>query len=334
MGLLNEGQVPEGLAGLHVGHVHDGDGGGGHVLVGVYGHVEAGDIPSAVAYAAHRGAALRLVDHSVIVGHLEHVHLRVVLQDFQAGVGAIVLVKFRVGAHVRGDDNHVGGVADGGNGLFHGHVSGLKGGVLNALLAAVPDGHVRGDHADDGHLHAALLYDGPARAGDKSSVLVQHIGGQHGELGLSQNLEHGGNAPVELMVAQGHGVVAHEVHGGHDGVGLVGRLVVQVVGHDGALNVVARVDENGVGVLGPYLLDVGVQTGHAVVGALLAVLVAVPPGIAVQVGGGQDGQMSLPLGGQGRGDHGGHQCRGQKQCGQSAQDMVTHRQCLLSDFPL
>ena len=310
MGLGHQGDVPDLLAGGDVGHVHDLHGGVHHVVVLVQGEVEAGDVTAAVAHAADDHVALLLVDYHVVVGHLEDVDLRVVVQDLLGGVGAALLVKLGVHAHVGGDHDHVGLIADGVDGLAHGHVGGLKGGVLDALLAAVPDGHIGGDHADDGHLHAIPLHDGPARAGDELAVGVGDVGGQDGELGLGEDGLHGGDAPVELVVAQSHGVIAHVVHGGDDGVGLLRGLVVQVVGHDGALDVVAGVDEDGVGVLRPHLLDVGVQAGHAVVGGLGVVLVGEAPDIAVHIRGAQDGDVLLAgVGLSGQGGGGEHGCR-------------------------
>ena len=78
-------------------------------------------------------------------------------------------------------------------------------------------------------------------------------------------------------------------------MGLIRGLVVEVVGHDGALDVIAGVDEDGVGILRPDLLDVGVEAGHAVVVGFLVVLVGVAPDIAVHIRGAQDGEVGLPL---------------------------------------
>ena len=246
----------------------------------------------------------------MVVGDLEHVNLRVVVQDLLGGIGAVLFVELGVQAHVGGDHDEVGLCADLRDGGLHGGAGGLIGAAVDALLAAVPDGHVGGDHADDGHLHAVLLHDGPARAGDQLAVGPLHVGGQHGELGLADDLLHGGDAPVEFVVAQRHGIVAHVIHGGDDGMGLVRSLVVDVVGHNGALDVVARVDEDGVGILGAHLLDVGVEAGHAVVGALLVVLIAVAPDVAMHIRGAQNGDVLAALGGQSRRNEGDQQSHG------------------------
>ena len=283
MGLGHQGDLPELLAGGHAGHIHNLHRAVNDLIVGVQGQIKAGDVPAAVAHAADDGGALLLVDHHVVVGHLEHVDLRVVVQNLLGGVGAALLVKFGVHAHVGGHHDYVGLVADLVDGLADGHVGGLIDGVVNAVLAAVPDGDIRGDHADDGQLHAAPLHNRPARAGDRLALGAGDVGGQNREAGLSQNGLHGGDAPVELVVAQGHGVIAHVVHGGDDRMGLLRGLVIQIVGHDGALDVVAGVDEEGVGVLGPHLLDVGVEPGHAVVVGLRVVFVGIAPDISVHV---------------------------------------------------
>ena len=316
MGLGHQGDGADLLAGSDAVHVHDLHSGGDDIVVGVQSQVEAGDVTAAVAGAADDGGALLVLDHRVVVGHLEHVDLRVIVQNLLGGVGAVLLVELGVHTHVGGDHDHVGLVADGGDGGLDGGVGGLIGAGLHTLLAAVPDGHVGGDHADDGHLHAVPLHDGPAGAGDEFTAGVLHVGGQNGEVGLAGDGLHGVDAPVELVVAQSHGVIAHEVHGGDDGVGLIGGLVVEVVGHDGALDVITGVDEDGVGVLGPDLLDVGVEAGHAVVGGLFIVLIGVTPDIAVHIGGAKDGDVLFAFsgqsGGEGGGQHGDSQCAGQE----------------------
>ena len=258
------------------------------------------------------------------MGHLQYIHLGVILQNLIAGVGAVLLVELGEHAHVGGDHNDVRLIADLSDGVFHGQIGSLVGALLNALLAAVPDGNVRGDDADDGQLHAAPLHDGPALAGDVLAVRSADIGRQDGEVRLTQDLVHVGDAPVELVVAQGHGVIAHVVHGGHDGVGIIGRLVVQVVGHDGPLDVVAGIHQEGVGALLAHLLDIGVQPGHAVVGGLRVVLVAVAPDIAVHIRGGKDGDGLLPLGGKGGGGQQGHSHHQGQQSGEKLSS-VLHR---------
>ena len=79
MGLGHQGDVPDLLAGLHALHVHDGDGAFHHIVVSVQGQVKAGDLPAAVADAANDGVPLLLIDGDMVVGHLEHVDLRVVI---------------------------------------------------------------------------------------------------------------------------------------------------------------------------------------------------------------------------------------------------------------
>ena len=200
---------------------------------------------------------------------------------------------------------------------------GLKGQLLHALLGAVPAGDVGGVHADDGHLDAAPLHNGVARAGEIAAVGVLDVGRQDGHFSLIQDGFQGVNAEVELMVAQCPGVVAHVVHGGGHRV-VRGVLGVEIVGHDGALDIVARVDEDGVGILCPDLLDVGIQPGHAVVGALSVVLIGVAPDVAVHIRGTQNGDVLLAAGGKG-GRHQGYQQRpGGQQREQAAGTVFLH----------
>ena len=293
MGLGHHGDLPDLLAGLVVGHVNDGDGAAGDVAVLVQGQIVTGDLPGGVAHAGDGHFALLVVDGDMDMGHLEHVHLGVVLQDLRGGVRAALLVKFAYHAHVGGDHDDVGLIADLGDGLLHAVADGGIGAVLNAFLAAVPGGDVGGGDADDGQLDAAALDDGPALAGNILAPGVKDVGGQDGELRLPHDLEHIGNAVVELVVAQGHGVELHVVHGGQDRMGLVGGLVVDLVDHDGPLDVVSGVDEEGIGILLPYLLDVGIEAGHAVIVGLLVILVAIAPDACVEIGGAKDRDMGL-----------------------------------------
>jgi len=166
------------------------------MVVLIQREVKAGDVTAAVAHAADDGIALRLTDHHMVVGHLEHVDLGVIVQDLLGGIRTAVFIELGIHAHVGGDHDHVGAVADLGDGILDGGIGGLVGTGLHALLAAVPDGHVGGDHADDGYLHAVLLHNGPARAGDKAAGGVLDIGGQDGELCLRKDLLHGVDAQL------------------------------------------------------------------------------------------------------------------------------------------
>ena len=255
------------------------------------------------------------------MGHLEHVHLGIDLQDLRGGVPAVVLIDVVLGlqAHVGGNQDEVGLIANLLDGLLDGLAGVLIGAIINALLAAVPAGDAGGGDADDGDLHAAGLHDSPARAGDQLAVLVRHVGAQDRELGLAQDGLHVLDAPVELVVAHGHGVIAHEVHGGDNGMGPVGGLVEDVVAHDGALDVVAGIDQDGVGVLLAHLLAVGVQAGHAAGIGFFIAGVVIAPDVAVHVGGAEDRDMGLAfcgrgfsLGGQGGGNHGKRQYQSQQ----------------------
>ena len=164
----------------------------------------------------------------------------------------------------------------------HGVGHRLKGQVSHALLGAVPAGDVGSGDTDNGHLHAAPLHDSVARAGEVAAVGVLDVGRQHRHVHLLQNGLESVHTEIKLMVAQGPGIIVHVVEGGgHRVAG--GVLGVEVVGHDGALDVVAGVDEEGVGVLGPHLLDVGVEPGHAVVVGLRVVFVGIAPDISVHV---------------------------------------------------
>ena len=280
LGFLDGGHVPQALVGLHVLHGDGLHGGGGDLLVGVEGQVIADHLAGVVLGLAHGDGVVVDVGR-MGVAHLEHVHLGALVQNGLGGVGAVGGV-LGLQARVGGDHDHVGLVADLLDALGHGVGHGLKGQLVHALLGAVPPGDVGGVHADDGHVHAAPLHDGVARAGEVAAVGVLDVGGQDGHVGLVDDGLELVHAEVELMVAQSPGVVLHIVERGGDRV-VGGVLGVEVVGHDGALDGVARVHQNGVGVLCPDLVDVGGDAGQAVPGALLHVLIGVTPDVAVGV---------------------------------------------------
>ncbi len=234
MGFCDHGVGTQLLTGGHTGHIHDLHRGVHDVLVGVQRQIETGDVTAAVAHTTDDHIALFLLDDHMVVCHLQDIHFRVVVEDLLGGVRAAFLIKLGVETHVGGDHDHVGLPVDGLDCFLDCGAGGLIGAFLDAGLAAVPDGHIGGDHADDGDLHAIPLGDGPACAGHKIAAGVLDIGCQHGEVGLTEDGLHGRDAPVELMVAKRHGIVAHLVHGGDHRMRLIRPLVGDVVGHDRA----------------------------------------------------------------------------------------------------
>ena len=193
------------------------------------------------------------------VAQLEHVHLGALVQD---GLGCIGAVGGVLGsqAGMGGHHDDVGLAADLLDTSGHGVGHRLKGQVSHALLGAVPAGDVGSGDTDNGHLHAAPLHDSVARAGEVAAVGVLDVGRQHRHVHLLQNGLESVHTEIKLMVAQGPGIIVHVVEGGgHRVAG--GVLGVEVVGHDGALDGVARVHQNGVGVLRAHLVDVGGYPG-------------------------------------------------------------------------
>ena len=71
-------------------------------------------------------------------------------------------------------------------------------------------GGLRGVQAEEADLHAALLDDGVGAEG--GGILIIEVGGQDGELGLLFQGLQVGIAIVELMVAGGGQVIAHQIH--------------------------------------------------------------------------------------------------------------------------
>jgi hypothetical protein len=87
-------------------------------------------------------------------------------------------------------------------------------------------------------------------------------------------------AEIELVVAKRHAVIIHQIHGTHDRM-LPFTLVVQVVGHDVALDGIAVVDQDHIVLLFAHLLHIAGDSCHTVVGGVLVILIAEPPYITV-----------------------------------------------------
>ena len=258
LGALDGGQLTQALVGLDALHGYGLHSGGGDLLVGVEGQVVAHHLAGIVLGLTHRDG--RAVDVSGVgVAQLEHVHLGALVQD---GLGCIGAVGGVLGsqAGMGGHHDDVGLAADLLDTSGHGVGHRLKGQVSHALLGAVPAGDVGSGDTDNGHLHAAPLHDSVARAGEVAAVGVLDVGRQHRHVHLLQNGLESVHTEIKLMVAQGPGIIVHVVEGGgHRVAG--GVLGVEVVGHDGALDGVARVHQNGVGVLRAHLVDVGGYPG-------------------------------------------------------------------------
>ena len=107
--------------------------------------------------------------------------------------------------------------------------SGFENIVLNAFLPAIPDGYVRCDDSDYRNLHAIPVDDGMTCSHHISALCILNVCRKHGEVGAAEDFLHLINSPVELVVAQSHGIVTHEVHGFDHGVFLSVILVCKVI---------------------------------------------------------------------------------------------------------
>ena len=123
-----------------------------------------------------------------------------------------------------------------------GDVRGVFGGQAenaDRLAGNIDDG-VRLDQAGQGHLGRGV-----------------DVRAEHREVGRFDEIRQGGRAGVELMVADGRGLVAQGVHE-------VGRfLALPVVEEEGALEVVAGIDQQHVAAFSPNLLNDCGAAGNA-----------------------------------------------------------------------
>ena len=305
LGGLNGGNVPQTLIRLHILHGHGFHSGSGDLLAAIEGQIIADHFARIVLGLANRDGAVIVDVGGVGVAQLQYIHFGTLIQNGLGGIGAVGGV-FSVQTRMGRNHNDIGAGADFVDALGHGVGHGRKGQIGHALLGAVPTGNVGRRHANDGHLDAAALHDGVTGAGEIGAVGVLDVGGQNRHLSLGQNGLEIVHAKVEFMVAQNPGVVLHVVEG--RGYRVICRVLgIEIVGHNGALDGIAGVHQNGVGVFRPNLLDVGGNPGQTVSGALLHIFVGVAPDIAVGVRSADDGQMDLAgfrrQGGGGEGQH-------------------------------
>ena len=102
--------------------------------------------------------------------------------------------------------------------------------------------------AEDGHAQALHLHHGVGREGGLAAPGVHHVGRQPGMLGLFLHLAEDRKAEVEVVVAHHHGVGAQGVQDGGAGVRKLGVDAVAHVGDGLALDRVAHVHQQRVGV--------------------------------------------------------------------------------------
>ena len=197
---------------------------------------------------------------------------------------------------------------------FLGGLHGVPGHDLALQPGFVPVDDLRGreaDHADvdDGGATAGVVngvaLDDVGRvgvlAGFALAVVAVDVGGHDGHGGLLQHLIQVRQTVVELVVAEGGGVVPEYLHGGVHGVllpGLQGVDAGHVITERVALDQVAVVEQQGVAFLGAGLVDEGGGVLQAELAGGFVLVVVVPQRTGVQVGGFQDAQVE-GLGGPG-----------------------------------
>ena len=97
-------------------------------------------------------------------------------------------------------------------------------------------------------------------AGAVRTIIIQVDGAQERSIHLTEHRCKGGWAKVELVVADREGIVAQQVQPARDGIGCG---IAEVLREGVALEGVAGIQQQYVGVLGPFGLDVRCQEGKS-----------------------------------------------------------------------
>ena len=231
-------------------------------------------------------------EHDVEAGHLACHPLRGILFDGLLRVEHVGHADAAAFAAVEEADDEVGvlhllqvghpvaGAAD--------HV--LKGQSLPERLVE-PAGYGGGEHADDGNLHAFALNHGVGVGVGHAFRAVDDVGAQHGTAHLADPFVVDGMTGLNVVVAEGGGVVAHVVDYRGSDVLFVGSHVVRPVARRLSLQDVAVVEQQQpVAIVLAQAVDVRV---HACEGALqrFPLHEVVGEEVAVHVAGLDDAQL-------------------------------------------
>ena len=95
------------------------------------------------------------------------------------------------------------------------------------------------------------------------------------------------------MVSKRHGIISHFVHRRHDRMLLIRLFIRDIIGHNGSLDGIARINQEDDGVFLPDFLNISIHTGHTVVGCLCIVLVGIAPCIGMQIRGQKNHRMDV-----------------------------------------
>ncbi len=243
VGFFYEGEVSQPLIRIHVFHFDDFHRGVQDLVFIIQSEDELGNISAGIPCSADNRSALFLVEYHVVVTNLQNIHFGVVIKNFLSGVAPPFFIKFRVKSHVGGHHDNIRFISYFVDFSCNGNACGFIRMLFNAFLSAIPDGDIGCYHSDDGDLDTVSFDDGVPQSGNIVPFLVLHIGGKHGEFGLLHDGLHRLDSPVELMVTEGHNVIAHIVHGFHHRVLFFRPLIVQIIGHDRTLDSISPVDK-------------------------------------------------------------------------------------------
>ncbi len=223
----------------------------------------------------------------MVVADDQDIDFRTELEDAVCPVAAALFIILGIEADMGCDDDYIHLVLDD----VH-HLAGSRAdrSVDERIgLLSIPAWCVGIGQADKADLDARSLDDG-IRLCSHGSVDPGQVRRQNREVGKRLQPPNEILTEVELVVAQRHGIVLEQVHRTHDRV-LPLAFVIQVVGHDVALDGIAVVDQDHIVLLFSHLLYIGGDPCHAGVGGVLVILITETPHIAMQIGGSQNDEV-------------------------------------------
>lgn len=220
-------------------------------------------------------------DSPMGMSHEDHVHTG---NGFGDLIGAILSgdlrgpttsrLRIAIQSHMSGDDDDVTSFLPAENGnpppSFLQGIAKFQPGVV---LPVLPHWHPRSRQPENAHSHTPHFADRIRREIIRSIALASDVGREPGKTSLTPCLVNHLETEIEFVIPHCHGVIAHVAHDQHHGIGPCSRSRVMIIDERRALNAIAVVDEECIGLLSTNPFDDGEDLGQATIGRPISVIV-------------------------------------------------------------